>query len=116
MKLVNWNVEWTTPRSSRRAEILRRIAAHEPEVVCLTETHIDLLPDGYVIASNPDYGSPIKEGRRKVLLWSRTPWEQSDDVGKRSLPPGRFVSGVTDTSIGTVSVIGVCIPWPNAGI
>ena len=116
MKLVNWNVEWTTPRSSRRGEILRRIEQYDPEVICLTETHIDLLPNGYVIASNPDYGSPIKKGRRKVMLWSRMPWEQNDDVGNCSLPPGRFVSGVTHTSIGTVSVLGVCIPWPNARV
>ena len=116
MKLVNWNVEWTTPRSSRRGEILRRIEQYDPEVICLTETHIDLLPNGYVIASNPDYGSPIKKGRRKVLLWSRMPWEQNDDVGNCSLPPGRFVSGVTHTSIGTVTVLGVCIPWPNARV
>ena len=27
------------------------------------------------------------------------------------MPPGRFVSGVTKTSLGPVSVIGICIPW-----
>ena len=27
------------------------------------------------------------------------------------MPPGRFVSGVTQTSVGEVTVIGVCIPW-----
>ena len=27
------------------------------------------------------------------------------------MPPGRFVSGVTKTSLGIVTVIGVCIPW-----
>ena len=27
------------------------------------------------------------------------------------MPPGRFVSGVTQTSLGKVTVIGVCIPW-----
>ena len=116
MKLVNWNVQWATPSSPRRDEILRRIEEHEPEVVCLTETHIDLLPDGYVIASKPDYGYPIKEGRRKVLLWSRMPWEQNDDLGDGSLPPGRFVSGVTRTSVGTLTLIGVCIPWANARV
>ena len=112
LKLVNWNVEWATPRSSRRAEILRRIQRHDPEVVCLTETHIGLLPpEGHTICSQPDYGYPMKDGRRKVMLWSREPWEQVNDVGIDSMPPGRFVSGVTQTSVGEIMVLGICIPW-----
>ena len=27
------------------------------------------------------------------------------------MPPGRFVAGATQTSLGKVRVIGVCIPW-----
>ena len=27
------------------------------------------------------------------------------------MPPGRFVSGVSQTSLGAVTVIGICIPW-----
>ena len=44
-KLVNWNVEWATPRSKRSVEIINRIDRHSPEFVCLTETHIGLLHD-----------------------------------------------------------------------
>ena len=112
MKLVNWNVQWATSRSLRRAEILRRIQRHDPEVICLTETHTGLLSQGgHTICSQPDYGYPIKDGRRKVMLWSREPWEQVDDVGIDSMPPGRFVSGVTQTSAGEIMVLGICIPW-----
>lgn len=112
LKVVNWNVEWATPSSRRTPEILRRIGQHAPDVVCLTEAHVGLLPqDGHPICSQPDYGYTIKEDRRKIVLWSREPWEQVDDVGTDSLPPGRFVSGVTQTSLGTVRVIGICIPW-----
>ena len=49
--------------------------------------------------------------RRKVLLWSREPWNQIDDMGTDSMPPGRFVLGVTQTSVSEVAVIGICIPW-----
>ncbi|MCE2494667.1 MAG: endonuclease/exonuclease/phosphatase family protein [Alphaproteobacteria bacterium] len=85
---------------------------HEPEIVCLTETHDGLLSQpGYKISSQPDYGYPIKPHRRKVMLWSREPWELVDDVGVESMPPGRFVSGVTQTSMGEVTVVGICIPW-----
>ena len=115
MKLVNWNVQWATSRSPRRVEILRRIQRHDPEVVCLTEAHTGLLPpEGHTICSQPDYGYPIKDGRRKVMLWSREPWEQVDDVGIDSMPPGRFVSGVTQTSVGEITVIGICIPWSGS--
>ena len=107
LRLVNWNVEWATPRSRRTPEILSRIGRHAPEVICLTETHERLLSgDGYTICSQADYGYGRREGRRKVLLWSLQPWEQVDDVGIDSLPPGRFVSGVTQTSVGRITVTG----------
>ena len=112
LRVITWNVEWATPNSPRAPEILKRIGRHQPEVVCLTETHVQLLSqDGHSICSQPDYGYKIKENCRKVMLWSRQPWEQVDDVGINSMPPGRFVSGVTKTSLGTVAVMGVCIPW-----
>ncbi len=112
LRVSTWNVEWATPASWATPEILRRIAGWDPEVLCLTETHDELLgPDGYIARSRPDYGYSIREHRRKVMLWSREPWQHVDDVGIASMPPGRYVSGVTQTSLGPVTVIGVCIPW-----
>ncbi len=112
LRVLTWNVEWATPSSRRTPEILRRISRRGPEVICLTETHVRLLPqDGHTICSQPDYGYTIKEDRRKVILWSREPWDRVDYVGINSMPPGRFVSGVTKTSLGPVTVIGICIPW-----
>ena len=112
LHLVTWNVQWATPRSPRRTEILTRIDRARPEVIRLTETDVGLLSQrGHTICSQPDYGYPIREGWRKVMLWSREPWEQVDDAGHHSMPPGRFVSGVTQTSLGPITVVGVCIPW-----
>ena len=82
LKVVNWNIEWAKPNSRRTAEILSRIDRHVPEVVCLTETHDRLLSHhGHKVSSQSDYGSPVKEDRRKVMLWSREPWYQVDDMG-----------------------------------
>ncbi len=112
MRLVNWNVGWATPRSQRTPEILSRIHGHTPDIVCLTETHTGLLsPDGHVICSQPDTGYGPRENMRKVMLWSREPWERVDDLGHSSMPPGRFVSSVTPTPVGEVTAMGICIPW-----
>ena len=114
LTVVNWNLEWATPRSRRAPEILSRIERQGPEITCLTEAYVGFVPGGHAISSRPDYGYPIKAGRRKVLLWSRQPWEEIDDLGDQSMPPGRFVSGTTLTSLGKVNVIGVCIPWSGS--
>ena len=112
MSLVDWNVEWATPRSQRTPEIRKRIAWYRPDVVCLTETHTELLPPGgHVICSQPDTGYKTRENMRKIMLWSREPWERVDDLGHECMPPGRYVSGVTRTPVGEVTVIGTCIPW-----
>ena len=117
LNLVNWNVGWAETKK-RRPEIRERIECHTPEIICLTEGHCDLLSqEGHTICSHPDEDT-IKKGledeRRKVLLWSKHSWDQVDDLGSESLRTGRFVSGVTETSIGEVMVIGVCIPWMNS--
>ncbi len=117
MRIAAWNSEWAPPRSRRG----RAIAAHLEELggdlICLTEGKADLLPrDGHVIDSDPDYGYPIEEGRRKVLLWSRTPWREVDRVGDPALPSGRFVSGIADTPIGPIRALGMCIPWSMAHV
>ena len=112
LRLVNWNVELATPRSPRSVEIRRRIERHDPEIVCPTEAVIGFCSrDGNTICSQENCGYPIREGRRKVQLWSKRTWEQVDDLGDQSVPPGRFYAGVSDKSIGRVNVIGVCIPW-----
>ena len=112
LNIVNWNVEWATPRSRRTPEILDRIWQHDPEVVCLTETHNQLLSqEGNTICSQADYGYTLRNDRRKVMLWSKNSWEQTDDIGMESLTPGRFVAGVTQTTLGQVAVVGICIPW-----
>lgn len=112
LKIVTWNTQWAAPRGRKAPEILRRIHERAPDVVCLTEADEHLLsPDGHAIAAQPDYGYPARAGRRKVLLWSREPWERVDDVGHAALPPGRFIAGVTRTPLGEVTVAGICIPW-----
>lgn len=116
LRIVNWNVEWAPPGRLRGQELRRRIRQVRPEVVCLTESHLDFFPDGHIAPADDDYGYRCAPTRRKVLLWSRTPWTKVDSVGDRQLPSGRFVRGTTETSLGPVTFIGVCVPWKDAHV
>lgn len=114
VRIANWNLEWEVPRS-KSADIMReRLLATDPHIVCLTEADQRFLQGGYTIEAHPDHGYPIKPGRRKVLLWSKEPWINADQIGHPDLPSGRFIQGRTNTPIGTLTVIGVCIPWFGA--
>ena len=120
LKLLNWNVAWAEPKW-KAAELQRRIGQHAADIVCLTETDTArlTLTGGHSICAQDNWGQPCKkgqEGRRKVLLWSRECWKAVDAVGHVSLPPGRFVSGVTQTGVGEVTVIGVCIPYSGSRV
>lgn len=115
LTVVNWNVRWATPQSKRSPEILSRIHEHSPDIVCLSETSNRLWDHkDFAIWPQPCYGYPVIPGRRKVALWSRKPWRRVDWRGSADFPPGRFVSGVTETPVGDVTVVGVCIPWRNS--
>jgi endonuclease/exonuclease/phosphatase family metal-dependent hydrolase len=116
-RLANWNVAWASPRSPRGPSVATKLESLAADVICLTEGVEGVLPEGgHLIDSDPDYGYPIRPGRRKVLLWSRRPWSDVDRVGDPTLPTGRFVAGVTDTPIGPLRVVGVCIPWSMAHV
>ena len=112
MIIATWNVEWATPRSRRTPEILHRLLDLDADIICLTETDDRLLAaEGHTISAQPDYGYGYQATRRKVMLWSKSPWGAIDHMGHEAMPPGRFISGVTQTSRGELTVIGVCIPW-----
>lgn len=117
LSITLWNVEWAKPDSTRGSFFRRRLSELSSPVICLTEGFAELLPaGGHVIASDPDYGYPLQTDRRKVLLWSREQWRGVDTVGSPSLPAGRFVAGTTDTPLGEVRFIGICIPWRDAHV
>lgn len=113
MICVNWNLQWTEA-SSPRGEAIRSILCRlEPSVICLTEANLGIEPpDGHRISSDPDYGYRHNGPRRKVVLWSRSPWSEIDTIGAEDMPPGRFVSGITEG----IRFVGVCIPWKEAHV
>lgn len=116
LKVLLWNLEWQragTPGGTAARAIM---AESDADLVCLTEANLDMLPERHLIAAEADYGSPSKPGRRKAMLWSRSPWSGVDSIGHGALPIGRFVRGRTQTPLGPLDVIGVCIPWNMAQV
>lgn len=113
MKTVIWNTQWAVPDTKRGQLLFELIQQQQPDLICLTEAQAGLLPrDGHVIESSPDYGYPLKPGRRKVILWSEHPWSEVSQHEQHDFPSGRIVSGITQG----VRVMGVCIPWSAAHV
>lgn len=117
LRILTWNVQWARAGTPRGEEIKRQVGETDPDIICITEGFSELLPEsGGIIDSDPDYGYRMHEGRRKVLLWSRKGWGEIDRVGHPEMPGGRFVAGSTETQVGVVRALGVCIPWRDAHV
>jgi len=116
-----WNVEWAKPGSSKARRIEPILAAPDCDVLCVTEGGDAgiLSKSGHVIDAGTDWGYPIpprSPGRRKVLLWSKQPWTPVFEPGQQDLPGTRLVAGVTETPIGLLTIVGVCVPWSSAHV
>ena len=110
LKISCWNSDWATPTSKRGKFFIDKF---DSDIICLTEGYENLLPkDGYIISSHEDYGYKTKNGRRKVILWSKDKWTDIDQVGSNKIPSGRFISGITNG----IRIIGICIPWRFAHV
>lgn len=113
MRLLNWNVAWASPSSPKGRQIQSILRELDPDVIILTETHQDLLPShGHRLFSTTGHGYNHPAERRKVALWSKTPWTEADDSGHPDLPGGRYITGTTRG----IRFIGVCIPWKDAHV
>ena len=118
LTVATWNTEWRKSASGDAAIIRGRLQAIEPDLVCLTETHVDFLESwgGYTVQSTDDWGGKTFGTRREVLLWSKHPWRDVDTLGSPDLPPGRFASAVIETSLGDVTFVGLVIPYDMWGV
>jgi len=112
MKLLLWNVEWA-PSVRIRDYIRDTLRAESPNIFCLTES-TDFFASEYanVITSTDDYGYANDGDRRKVWLVSRGEWTAIEHGERTGLPPGRFVSGITNG----IRFVGVCVPWFDAHV
>lgn len=116
-RIATWNIEWAKPATTRGKDVASVIESVAADVFVLTEGFRELLPnDGFVVDGGPDWGYENRDNRRrKVVMWSRRPWKCSRQSSTLSMS-GRYVEGTTETPIGALRVIGVCIPWKDAHV
>ena len=116
VRIGTWNTEWAGPTGPKGKLVKNALAGPGCDVLCVTEGFTGILPDRRnVIKGGQNWGVPVHDDRRKVLLWSKRPWTDVDLVGSEGMPGGRFVRGVTQTPAGwPLTVVGVCIPWFDA--
>lgn len=110
-----WNVRWTSDWPGHFTEAQNRIAKIDADILVLTETTDELVPEGgYVAKSGPDWGYERGPGQRKVFLWSR--WPITDVTNDIVEPSGRHVAATVQSPLGPVRVHGVCVPWSRAHV
>lgn len=114
--ILTWNTAWRRPHSPAGLKFKDILKKFDPHLVCLTETYADFFTEGHTVCSDLDYGYVAKQERRKVLIWSKTPWHGVDAVGCPAMPSGRFASACTNIEGLQIRFVGVCVPWRSAHV
>jgi endonuclease/exonuclease/phosphatase family metal-dependent hydrolase len=118
LTVLTWNAWWAHALAARGRRVAEILSAAGADVIVLTEAEADVLPaGGHFVDAGRDWGYAVqREGRRKVLMWSKEPWRDIDPLGDARMPPGRWIAATTDTELGPIRVVGVCIPWRGAHV
>ncbi len=116
-RVVTWNLERKRPHVGLGAVGVEHLFGLDPDVMVLTEARTEFPSrGGHSLWCEPHQGSRFAADERKVLMWSKNPWEDVDHLGIRGLDTSRFVAATTQTAIGRIRVLGICIPWHMAGV
>ncbi len=118
VRVAAWNLERkrpTTPRGAAALDVAHRVAA---DVLILTEARATMDPRGghLLVATEAPRGDRFAPDERKVLAWSAQPWRPVERLDLGPIDRSRIVAGVTDTPVGPLTVLGVCIPWHMAEV
>lgn len=116
-RILTWNLERKKPTAPRGSEALDYLFALEPDVMVLTEARTSMdARGGHLLWAEPPRGSRFAPDERKVVIWSKEPWTKVDRVGIAGLDQTRFIGAVTETPIGPLPILGICIPWHMAEV
>lgn len=116
-RVLTWNLERTQPLRARGAAAVDHLFSMNPDLMVITETRTTFPQrDGHTIWSEPPRTTRHDADERTVLLWSRQPFTEVDRIGAPGLDSSRFVAATTETSIGPIRVLAICIPWHMADV
>ncbi|MBA5848467.1 endonuclease/exonuclease/phosphatase family protein [Gordonia amicalis] len=109
---------WATGSSARGRRVRNILREVDADLLIVTEGQRDLLPEGgHIVDAGSDWGYDITKSpeRRKTMLWSRKPLTDVTTVPSGT-GAGRVLVAHTDTPLGQVRVLAVCIPWASAHV
>lgn len=111
MRIATWNLQRKRPTSSSGKIAVDHLRSVSPDIAILTEAWVDHLGSDFRHTDASPSGIPhLREEERKVVIASR--WPITNVRIELDVPTaGRFVSAVFDTPEGSLTVIGICIPW-----
>lgn len=112
-RVATWNLERKPPTSTKGAEAIDYVFGLDAEIIVLMEAWITTPTfDGHLAFSEQSTAKRFAPDERIVAVWSKNP---VDPVAYDSpIDRRRFVAGRTETTIGPVLILGVCIPWHMA--
>ena len=109
MKIATWNLAW--PSHNRQQLAREHLESLDADVIVTTEDKLaDWEAFPHRVDAGPDWGYGAEKLRRKVVMWSKTPWTDVRSHGDAM--SGRFVAARTQG----VDVWGVCIPWRDCHV
>jgi len=111
MRIATWNLQRKRPTSSSGKIAVDHLRSVSPDIAVLTEAWVDQMGADFQHTDAGPSGIPhLREAERKVVIASR--WPFRNNTIELDVPTaGRFVSAVIDTPEGSLTVIGICIPW-----
>jgi len=117
VRVLSWNLERKSPTSPTGRAGIDTLDAMGADVMVLTEARTGFpAGGGHTVWCGPLPYDHLGADERRVVLWSREPWRDVDEVGDAGLPVGRFVAATTDTALGPLRVVGVCVPWHMSNV
>lgn len=111
LTVATWNLQRKRPTSPNGSIAVDHLGTFSADIAILTEAWVDHLgSDFHHVDAGPTGIAHLNEGERKVVVASR--WPISRVRIDLDVPTaGRFVSTVIETPEGSLTVIGICIPW-----
>lgn len=115
LRVATWNLERKKPTSPRGSEAIDYLYSRSADVLVVTETRTSLPTHaGHLLVAEPPVGDRFDEDERKIVLWSANPL--TPVTFDSPIDPTRFVAARTETPVGTVLVLAVCITWHMAEV